>query len=323
MDHDRALATSLARRFGIDRVYSDLDELLADCDVIDVCTPPRSHAGLVTAAIDAGLRVVVEKPVVVDLAEWEALADKARAEAIELAVAHHLKFARSVQKSKRWLDQGRIGRLLRIDWQFLTSIDRDRMLGGDAHWSHKLPGGRWFETLPHNLYGIHYLCGPMELASVTALRSRDAPPGATADEVVVSLERAGTVAIFHFSANCRLNQRSVTLTGSRGVITIDLLSDLAWLTRPKDSKLRRLVGRSLIEAGSAAAAMLADRPAYLFARLRRQSPHTRFIAAVDRSLRGEAPPPTPLDELDYVTRYCQRIGNEIENRLREWPASTS
>lgn len=319
-DLDRPLATRLARRFGVDKVYGDLDELLAGSDVVDICTPPRSHAAILTSAIEAGRQVVIEKPVVVDVVEWDELGERIRAAGLELAVAHHIKFSRSFRKCKRWLDQGRIGRLLRIDWQFLTSRETDRMLTGDAHWSHELPGGRWFETLPHNLYGIHHLCGPMDLASVTARRTAEAPPGAEADEVVVTLEHAGTLASLHFSANCRLNQRKVTLTGSIGVITIDLLSDLAWLTRPKDSKLRRSLGRSLIENGGAVASMIADRPMYLLDRLRRQSPHTRFIAAVDRNLRGVGPPPTPFEEIDYVTRYCERIGREIENQLRECPA---
>ncbi len=323
LDLDRALASGLARKFGVENVYDDLHELLDDCDVVDICTPPQSHAAILTSAIEAGRQPVIEKPVVIDIAEWEVLVDRIRAAELELPVAHHMKFTRSFQKCKQWLDQGRIGRLLRIDWQFMTSRDTDRMLTADTHWSHELPGGRWFETLPHNLYGIHHFCGAMELASVTACRTAEAPRGAPADEVVVVLERAGTVATLHFSANCRLNQRKVTLTGSTGVITIDLLSDLAWLTRAKDSKLGRALGRSLIESGRAVISMSVDRPMYLLDHLRRRSPHVQFIAAADRSFRGVGPPPTPFEEIDYVTRYCHRIGKEIESQLLGCAASTS
>jgi len=134
---------------------------------------------------------------------------------------------------------------------------------------------------------------------------------------------AGTIATLHFSANCRLNQRKVTLIGSTGVITIDILSDFSWLSRSRDSKMRRPFGRSLTESAEAMIAMIADRPMYLLDRLRRRSPHARFIAAADRSFRGAGPPPTPFEEIDYVTRYCHRIGSEIDRQIRECrPEST-
>lgn len=316
LDLNGALATALARRFGVEKTYLDLDELLADCDVVDICTPPQSHAAILTRAIEAGRRLVIEKPAVVNVAEWVALSDKIRAADLELAVVHHLKFARSFQRCKQWLDQGRIGRVLRIDWQFLTSRETDRMLTGSAHWSHELPGGRWFETLPHNLYGIHYLCGAMELASVTARRTASAPRGASADEVLIVLELDGCIGTIHFSASCRSNQRAVTLIGTEGSIHLDLLSDLAWHSRPRDTKTRRGIGRALIDNVASLMPMLADRAGYALDRIRGESPHTRFIAAVDRRFRDLGPAPTPFEEIDYVIRYSDRIGREIDSQLQ-------
>jgi len=322
-DLDRELAGALASRYRIPKVYESLDQLLDDCEVVDICTPPQSHAGILHRVIDAGRRPVVEKPAVIDLADWDAIAGKLQAAKLDLAVVHHLKFTRSFRKCKKWLDDGRIGRLLRIDWHFLTSPEADRMLTGTKHWSHDLPGGRWFETLPHNLYGLHYFCGAMKLAAVTALRTDGAPARAAADEVVVALERAGTIATLHFSANCRLNQRKITLVGSNGEINIDVLSDFAWLSKSKDSKLRRPFGRALTASAHALSSMLTDRPVYLFERLRGRSPHVRFIAAADCSFRGAGPPPTSLNEIDYVTRSCHRIGAEIDRQVRTCPTSTS
>ncbi|MBT8467169.1 MAG: Gfo/Idh/MocA family oxidoreductase, partial [Deltaproteobacteria bacterium] len=204
-DLDSSLARNLAGKFGIATVYQSLDELIGDCDVVDICTPPQSHASILHQVIDAGRLPVVEKPAVIDLADWDSLARKLESNRLDLAVVHHLKFTRSLEKCKRWIDEGRIGDLLRIDWHFLTSPEADRMLVDRTHWSRDLPGGRWFETLPHNLYGIHHLCGAMELSSVTARRTGQSEPGASADEVVVVLQREGTLATLHFSANCRLN----------------------------------------------------------------------------------------------------------------------
>jgi predicted dehydrogenase len=311
LDLDKQLAESLARRFSIRQIYRDLEELLDDCDVVDVCTPPHSHASILERSIETGHDVFIEKPVVLNLAEWTALAGKVEASGRQLTVAHHLKFTHALTTARRWLDAGKIGELLRIEWSFLTSPESDRMLGGGEHWSHKLPGGRWFETLPHSLYGIHYLCGAMELCSVTARSTVRAPTGAPADEVLAVLSRDGCLATIHFSASCRLNRRSVVLTGTEGVIHVDLLSDLAWRSGLRDTRARRLLGRGLLEAVGPVARGLTSRPRYFLDRLRGLTPHSRIIDAFDRYRRGHGEEPTPFEEIDYVIRYCDKIGREI------------
>lgn len=53
-----------ARRHRIPRVYRSLAELIADreIDVVDICTPPNLHAGMIVASMQAGKHVICEKP---------------------------------------------------------------------------------------------------------------------------------------------------------------------------------------------------------------------------------------------------------------------
>jgi predicted dehydrogenase len=53
-----------ARRFAIPQTHRDYRALLADpeIDVIDLCTPPASHAEMVVACMQAGKHVICEKP---------------------------------------------------------------------------------------------------------------------------------------------------------------------------------------------------------------------------------------------------------------------
>jgi predicted dehydrogenase len=53
-----------ARKFGIPQTSRNWRDLLADptIDVIDLCTPPVSHAGMVVACMQAGRHVICEKP---------------------------------------------------------------------------------------------------------------------------------------------------------------------------------------------------------------------------------------------------------------------
>ena len=44
------------------KAYASFDELLRDVDVIDICTPPYTHADMIIKAANAGKDIIVEKP---------------------------------------------------------------------------------------------------------------------------------------------------------------------------------------------------------------------------------------------------------------------
>lgn len=52
---------AFAREFGV-AAYASVEEMLPHIDVLDICTPPSSHAPYIRAAAQAGKHVIVEKP---------------------------------------------------------------------------------------------------------------------------------------------------------------------------------------------------------------------------------------------------------------------
>lgn len=52
---------AFAAEFGV-RAYDSVEAMLPDIDVLDICTPPSSHAPYIRAAAAAGKHVIVEKP---------------------------------------------------------------------------------------------------------------------------------------------------------------------------------------------------------------------------------------------------------------------
>ena len=316
-DLDRSLAEKRVKDFNIPTIFEDLDALIAACDVVDVCTPPQTHHWIAKKVLAAGKHLVIEKPLVTAVSDWDEMAALLAESGKKITVIHNLKYSHSIQQAKQWLDEGRIGQVIRIQREFLTSPSTDRMLVGNSHWSHKLPGGRWFETLPHELYLTHYFAGPLELESVAAVHTANAPAGAPADEVLITLKNGRSMATIHFSANCEQNRRVFTVIGTEGMITVDILSDFATLTRPRDAQNKRAVGRPLIEAGKTVLRSVPDRAAYLQRRLAGDSPHSSIIQAFGRYLQGQGPVPTPVDEIDYVVRNCDKIGREIDRQLAE------
>ena len=313
LDVRREAAEDRARQFGVERVHDDIGTLVADCDVVDVCTPPDTHAELARATLAAGRHLLCEKPLVTDVEQWRELSALLEGSESRVAVVHNLKFVRAVRQARRWVDEGRVGRLLRLSRVFLTDPAGDRMLDR-PHWSHGLPGGRWFETLPHALYLIHHFLGPLDPVATAVLATPEAPMGAPADEVTLLFRGDGGLADVHYSANCRLNRRLLTLWGTRGQVTIDLLADSAALRTRRDSRARRAFG-GLGETLAAAARWPFDRVGYLASRRSTQRPHALLIRQFARHLHGDAPSPTPLEEIDYVVRTAQRIGAEIDRQV--------
>ena len=61
---DEAGARQLMEAYGIPKLYSSLDEMLADpsLEIIDICTPPFLHLPMARQVLAAGKHVIIEKP---------------------------------------------------------------------------------------------------------------------------------------------------------------------------------------------------------------------------------------------------------------------
>ncbi len=314
-DLNRELAEKRSREFNVP-IAESLAQLIASSDVVDICTPPQTHAALASQVIAADKHLVLEKPVVTDLADWEKMVEQLKTSPSQIAVIHNMKVAEAVRQAKRWVDAGKIGTIIRIQREFLTSPAQDRMLVGDKHWSHSLPGGRWFETLPHELYLTHYFAVALPVSHVTALHTPDAPSGAPADEVLVTLKGERCIATIHFSAHCEQNRRVFTVQGTHGRIVVDILADYATLATGQDAPLRRALGGGVaFESGGGLVRWVPDRIGYGVRHAQGETPHSRIITMFANYLRGKGEHPTPFDEVDYVIRNCDRIGREIDRQL--------
>lgn len=314
-DLNQELAKTKRNKYGVGQVYEVLDKMIQECDILDVCTPPQTHFSICMAIIRAKKHLLVEKPLVTDTNEWEEIKKAVSENGVKIAICHNLKFNLSVQKAKKMIDEGKIGALLRINRYFLTHPDHDRMLVGDKHWSHKLPGGRWYETMPHELYLTHYFAGWSELDNVSVLHTPNALPGAPADEVCFTLSNEKVISNYHYSSNCKLNKRYIELIGTEGIIVLDVLSDMLFIDKVSENKTKRGFGIMFIEAANRVMQWMPDRIEYFRQRQNGISPHTRIILQFDDYLADKNISPTPLEEVDFVIKYSNLVGKEIDRKL--------
>jgi myo-inositol 2-dehydrogenase/D-chiro-inositol 1-dehydrogenase len=68
--------------------HSSVDSLLAEVDVVDVCTPTDTHAGLVLRAAASGRHVICEKPLARSLDEADSMIAACAVAGVQLHVAH-------------------------------------------------------------------------------------------------------------------------------------------------------------------------------------------------------------------------------------------
>ena len=117
------------------RVYDDL-ELMLDGeapDFVDIASPPAYHAAAARAALEADAHVIVEKPLCLTLAEFDAIAELARRKNRVLMCVHNWKYAPAYALARRMIDEGRLGASRFI------SLDRIRAEPAGAQGA----GGAW------------------------------------------------------------------------------------------------------------------------------------------------------------------------------------
>lgn len=110
-DVDGNRARGLAESYGV-RTYDDVEEMLHDPEVemVSVCTPHPTHATYAVAACRAGVHVLLEKPMAPDLTGCDAAIAAAEKGGVRLGVISQRRFYEPVQRVKRAILEGRIGK---------------------------------------------------------------------------------------------------------------------------------------------------------------------------------------------------------------------
>ncbi|MGO1545083.1 MAG: inositol 2-dehydrogenase [Gulosibacter sp.] len=115
-------AQKVAAQYGAPNVTADALELInsGDVDAIVIASPTPTHVDLISAAIDAGVPALCEKPIDLDIARVDALREKASASSTPIALGFNRRFDPHFAELHRRVQAGQIGKL-----EQLTIISRD------------------------------------------------------------------------------------------------------------------------------------------------------------------------------------------------------
>jgi UDP-N-acetylglucosamine 3-dehydrogenase len=113
-DTDRRRAVEIATTYGT-RPYYDYPELLRQgLDGVSVVVPTYLHKEIAITAIEAGVNVLIEKPIADTVANAQAIFYEAEKRNLKLMVGHIERFNPAVAELYRIIESGRYGKLLGV-----------------------------------------------------------------------------------------------------------------------------------------------------------------------------------------------------------------
>lgn len=112
-DRDPEKAARVGQKFGVQRAYGRLEELLADdeIDAIDLCTPNFLHAPMAMAALEAGKHVLCERPLARSAEEAAAMVKAAKKADRTLMCAVQHRFRPDGQLLRKFVEKGDLGEI--------------------------------------------------------------------------------------------------------------------------------------------------------------------------------------------------------------------
>lgn len=231
-DVDFAAAEKLAKRYGA-RAVRSIEQLTTLVDMATISTPAFTHFDCAKGLIDAGVHVLVEKPLALSLTDADDLIARARARGVKLQVGHQERFVLEA-----------MGLLSRDVAPRRISCRRAGPFSGRA-----MDVSVVLDLMIHDLDLVHQLA-PGEPITIEG-RGR-VLKGVHTDEVSARLRfPGGTVAELFASRVAERRERSMRLDYDDGVIEIDFLTRTIRNTTPA-------VIRHLDEGDARAKAIHAD-----------------------------------------------------------------
>jgi predicted dehydrogenase len=220
-DKVESVARSVAMEFGVKNYFTSLSDMIkAGVDVVDVCTPPMTHFALAVEAMEADCHVLCEKPLGMTVKEVDEMYRVARRNNVKLCVVHQNLFNPAVQKALLMVREGDVGEVFGVNAGTYVRRDNYMCLNGD-HWCHRLPGGIFFEILPHPVYLLQAFLRNIRPFSFLAKRLSDYS-WMKADELTVLVDGDNGFGSVVASCNSPFHGDSLYIFGSKMCLQVDL-----------------------------------------------------------------------------------------------------
>ena len=191
-------------------------------DIVSICTPPRFHAELAIAALEAGIAVLCEKPMARTLAEAERMAATVERTGTLCSVGFCHRFQPQIVTLKAMIDRGELGMVMSF---------RNRFAGHKADaattWFSNpdlAGGGVLADTSVHSIDLFRHLVGdPVNVAAMVSSRETDLGPKLEVDDTAALLLQTadGAIGVIESSWRTPAGEWTLAIHGTRGTAVMD------------------------------------------------------------------------------------------------------
>ena len=185
---DETAVAAAASAYGAEAWTTDWRELIGrdDIDMVDICTPPGTHAEIAEAAAAAGKAVLSEKPLGTSYAQAHAAWSAVSQAGVRNAIGFNYRRLPAVALMRRMIADGAIGdvRLWRGTW--LSDEFTDPATPFDWRFERAMGGTTIADLGSHMLDMALWMVGPIAEVSAqseTFIRQRPSPSGDRAVEI--------------------------------------------------------------------------------------------------------------------------------------------
>ncbi|XVH33563.1 Gfo/Idh/MocA family protein (plasmid) [Haloferacaceae archaeon DSL9] len=316
-DLDEERAREQARKYSI-KAYFDLDELLAseDLDWVHICTPLQTHFALAKTVIEAGVPVLIEKPVAESVEEVEELMELSEEHGVPVTGVHNHKYDMAMRRGMKSIADGDIGRIRGVDLMYTGSTSPD--VPNRGSWAFDLVGGEFEEGIPHPLYiGITAAGYPRSEADINAITSLFGDY-----EYDFGYDSAQVQYVSEEGVLCNIKMLSGTkpvrilyVHGEEGAIAVDFISqtmvklDRDYKASPRaraQNNLDQIYDRFMGTVDNVAAYARTQRSGDWESRINIESMYHQFDLEAQAIMVGDDPA-VPLEEIKWTTALMEAI----------------
>jgi len=202
------------------QVFTSLDELLPQIDVLDICSPTHLHHEMALKAAAAGKHIVCEKPLARTTEQAQEIVEACQKSGVQLLVAHVVRFFPEYALAHSSVAEGQIGKpgLIRLH----RGSYRPKKPAGNWFLDEEKSGGILMDLMIHDYDYARWIGGEVE--TVSARRVTEVHPDAPIDYGLVILShRSG--ALSHIAGSWAypppIVRTQLEIAGDRGLIQFD------------------------------------------------------------------------------------------------------
>jgi UDP-N-acetyl-2-amino-2-deoxyglucuronate dehydrogenase len=162
-DIDKEAMTDKALKFKLQdaKQYSDYKQMLQELkpDLVSICTESGKHASIALDCIEAGVNLIIEKPIALSIKDADAIIEKAKKKKVKVCACHQNRFNKSVVKIREAMEENRFGKLMHGTAHIRWNRGRDYYDRASWRGTWEQDGGALMNQCIHNIDLLRWMLG--------------------------------------------------------------------------------------------------------------------------------------------------------------------